>query len=291
MMAIEPYEFARTAWFRNDFGQSRFLDYLAMLARHREGILASTEFYKQAELEIGQPMTVIYQSQEIPVYVAGYLDFWPSIDPYSRPFIILNLEHFYDYTALEPYNVWYRLSDRGQISNLVESLKKNGVYVTGLRDAQSEVAAMRREPYRMGFFGLLSMGFIVSALVTALGFFAFNFFSIKGRLVQFGALRAMGLSSGQLIGIIGVEQLLVIGSGLGIGAGLGYGISRLFLPLFRFRITDLNPVPPFIILMERSDVTLIFLVVALLFLLVLAALAIVLARMRIDQAIKLGEEA
>jgi hypothetical protein len=42
--------------------------------------------------------------------------------------------------------------------------------------------------------------------------------------------------------------------------------------------------------MERSDVTLIVLVIALLFLLVLTALAVVLARMRIDQAIKLGEE-
>jgi putative ABC transport system permease protein len=290
VMAIEPYEFSRTAWFRNDFGEADFLEYLGLLARHREGVLVQTRVYEEAELELGQALTVVYKNQEIPVYVAGWIDFWPTLNPYNRPFVIMNLGHLQDYSALEPYNVWYRLGDLNDIENIVDSLAALGVYVTKLRDTATDLAEMRREPYRMGFYGLLSMGFIVSAIVTALGFFAFNFFSLRGRLVQFGALRAMGLTTGQLLGLIALEQMLTIGAGLGIGSVLGYFVSRLFIPLFRFRIADLNPVPPFAVSFERGDATLIVAIVVALFLVVLGVLSVALARMRVNQAIKLGEE-
>ncbi|MAG13603.1 MAG: hypothetical protein CMN78_03290 [Spirochaetales bacterium] len=291
MLAIEPHEFARTAWFRNDFGDAAFLEYLALLSRHREGVLIQSSVFENAELALGDTLTIQYRGQEVPAYVAGSIDYWPTLNPYQRPFIIMNLEHFQDYTALEQYEVWYRMEKDGKAEDLVSSLRSMGIYVTRLRNTRTELVEMRREPYRMGFFGLLSMGFLVSAIITALGFFIYNYFSIRGRLVQLGALRAMGLTSSQIIGLVGLEQLFTIGSGLAIGAGMGGFISKLFLPLFRFRARELNPVPPFIIVLEQADVSLIMVVTAALFLLVIAGLSVALSRLRVNQAIKLGEEA
>ena len=167
LMAIEPYEFARTAWYRDDFGTYNFVDYLRLMLEHREGVVVATPIFLQAELEIGDELIVTYQGQEVPVYVLGHISFWPGIDPDRRPFFIVNLEHFQDYTVLEPYEVWYDLTADAPIEPIINSLAAKSVYVTEYRDAREEIFEMKREPYRMGFFGMLGLGFIASAVVTA----------------------------------------------------------------------------------------------------------------------------
>ncbi len=96
-----------------------------------------------------------------------------------------------------------------------------GVYPTQVRDAEAMITALKHEPYRMGFFGVLSLSFVIAALITVLGFLVYTYFSIRGRLLQFGALRAMGLSRLQLTLLLVLEQLFTLGAGLAAGVFLG----------------------------------------------------------------------
>jgi putative ABC transport system permease protein len=143
-----------------------------------------------------------------------------------------------EYTRLEPYEVWYRLKDHDHVQEMVSDLPMLGVYPTAVKDAEAQISALEREPYRMGFFGILSLGFIVSSLITVLGFLVFTYFSIRGRVAQFGALRAMGLSGFQLTALLVLEQLFTLGVGLAAGTGLGALSSRLFIPFLRARATE-----------------------------------------------------
>lgn len=290
MMAIEPYEFAKTAWYRDDFGPGDFVDYLSLLARYREGIIVATPVFEQADLELGQALIVSYKGQEIPVFVAGHLDFWPGIDPYDRPFFIMNIDHFQDYTVLEPYEVWYNLTEEADIETIIDDLTADGIYVLNYRDSREEIFDMKREPYRMGFFGMLGLGFISAAIVTALGFFLHTFFSIRRRTVQFGALQSMGLRPLQVVSLLALELLCTVGVGITLGFGLGIGAASIFLPFLQFRTADLQAAPPFILVMNRGDIYTSLIVLGALFVIAIGALGVILSRLKIHQAIKLGEE-
>lgn len=290
LMAIVPAEFARTAWFRGDLAKAPFVDYLALLARHREGVLVNSSYLEEAGLSIGDSLQMTFHEQLIEGYVAGAVDYWPSLDPTERPFFVLNLEHVQDSTRLEPYEVWYRLADHDHVQEMVEGLALIGVYPVEVRDAEALITALKREPYRMGFFGILSLGYLVAALITVLGHLVHTYFSIRGRLVQFGALRAMGLSRPQLTLLLALEQAFTLATGLAIGTGLGAVCAKLYLPFLRDRAAELHDVPPFLLVAERSDALSAIAVLAVLFVAAVLTLSLVLARMKASRALKLGEE-
>jgi putative ABC transport system permease protein len=290
MMAISPDEFARTAWFREDFGKAPLTGYLGILARHPEGALVSTAFFENEKLSLGDRVTFSYKEQTIESFIAGTVSYWPSLDPLRQPFFILNLDWVQECTRLEPYDVWYRLDELGRVQELVDGLNRLGIWPTKVLDADAMITELRQEPYRMGFFGILSMGFIVSALVTALGFLVSTYFSIRGRLVQLGALRSMGFSGVQLLAHLGLEQLLTLGLGLGAGTGLGFLCSRLFLPFLRDRASEVQKFPPFLVVIDRADAVASLLVLSALFVAAVALLALGISRTRVNRAIRMGED-
>src|SRR5690606_31162274 len=161
------------------------------------------------------------------------VDYWPTLNPNVRPFFIVNLEHVQESIALEPYNVWLDVEGPGYLPEIVSGLRQQGVYVVSVRDVNSQVVQGRNEPHRMGFFGILSIGFIVSSLVTVLGFILYTFLAMRSRLLHFGALRAVGLSLSQLVTLLGLEQPFSPGLGLGAGTYLGIAATRIFLPFLR----------------------------------------------------------
>ena len=156
LMAVEPHEFAKVAWYRNDLFPVHFYEYLRLLAEHREGALVSIGFYRYHELEPGDVLTLDFNGQPIEVYVVGVVAYWPTLNPYTRQFVIANLGHIQDNSMLVPYDVWYKLDSRQQVQDIVTKLEAQGIYVTKVHDAEAQIIEMKREPYRMGFFGILS---------------------------------------------------------------------------------------------------------------------------------------
>ncbi len=290
MMGIVPAEFGKTAWFRDDLSPYHFYEHLNVLARHREGALVPQSFLTERRLSLGDYVTLTFKNQPIEVYIAGTVDYWPTLNPNVRPFFIVNLEHVQESIALEPYNVWLDVEGPGYLPEIVSGLRQQGVYVVSVRDVNSQVVQGRNEPHRMGFFGILSIGFIVSSLVTVLGFILYTFLAMRSRLLHFGVLRAVGLSLSQLVTLLGLEQLFSLGLGLGAGTVLGINATRLFLPFLRDGAVDTSSVPPFIIVTDPADLVRIFTVLGTMLVIAVIGLAAILVRMKLHQAIKLGED-
>ena len=289
LMAIIPSEFGKVAWWREDLSPYHFYDHLNLLTRHREGALISRNLAERASLSIGDVVTLTFKNQPIEVYIAGFVDYWPTLGYQQRPFFIANLDYVQEVIALEPYDVWLALEGPGYLTEIVERLRGEGIFVTSLKDANSLVVQGRNEPHRMGFYGILSIGFIVSSLVTVLGFILYTFLSMKSRLLQFGVLRAVGLSVSQLIALLGLEQILSLGLGLGAGTGLGIWATRIFLPFLSEG--GESAVIPFRIVTDPADVARIFTVLGAMLIVAIIGLSMILVRMKLNQAIKLGEEA
>ena len=116
-------------------------------------------------------------------------------------------------------------------------------------------------------------------------------FSFRQRLISLGILRAMGLSAGQLAALVAFELGALILSGLGLGTVLGVWISRLFIPYLQIGATTATLIPPYLVEIAWPAVYRITALFGLLFLAAVALLTFLLRRMRLFQAIKLGETA
>lgn len=291
MISVSPHEFGRVAWYRGDLFPAHFAQYLMLLNRHPEGAIVSRSMDARLRIEVGKGMQVVYRGSELELYIIAIVDYWPGVDPSDGPFFITNLDFIQQKTPLEPYESWYRVSDDLDPQTLVNRLAVRGVYVNAIHDARQELVTLRREPFRMGFYGILSLGFLVAAAVTIFGFLIHTFYSIRGRLVQFGALRANGLSLGQLVGVVGVEQLAILGTGFGAGFGLGRLSTLLFVPFLQDRAGAVDQAPPFVIVTRLADVAIIGAVIAGLFAVAVIGLSLFLVRNQLFAALKLGEEA
>lgn len=290
MMAIVPREFADVVWFRDDLTAGHFFTYLNYLTRFGEGALLSRQFMEDNHLNPGDWITLMMKNQPIDVYVVAAIDLWPTLYPEKGPMVVVNLSHVQQVTTLEPYAVWLKMERGAPLPEVVDGLREKGVWVTSTTDSRLQIIEGRREPHRMGFFGILSIGFLVSVGVTIMGFFLFTFLSLRARMLHFGVLRAIGLSIRQLTTMLALEQVFSLGLGLVVGTFLGQTVSKYFLPFLEQNAEFKESIPQFLIVVEQADLIKIYTVLLSMLLAGVLGLAVVLFRMRLADAVKLGEE-
>jgi putative ABC transport system permease protein len=97
------------------------------------------------------------------------------------------------------------------------------------------------------------------------------------------------MSTRQLAGLLICEQALVIGIGCAIGTGLGLLVSWLFAPFLQVRTGKFPDTPPFLPQIAWGQIALIYGVAGALLLCTVGVTLALLRRMRLFEAIKLGE--
>jgi putative ABC transport system permease protein len=138
-------------------------------------------------------------------------------------------------------------------------------------------------------FGFLSIGFSAAAILTVTGFMMYALFSYQRRFIELGVLRAGGLSPFQMASYLAYELLFLILFGASAGSALGIWISRQFIPYLQIGSKITERIPPFEVILAWDAMQQIFILFGLLFIITLVLLTIFLRRMKIFQAIKLGE--
>ncbi len=289
-MAIDPWDFGKAAWTRDDLNEHHMNAYLNLLTRHHEGVLVSRELVDRYGVRLGDWVSVSLGNQEIDFYVVGVVDYWPALYPDEQPFGIANLNYLQEEYIIQPYDVWLKVNESARLSEIVETLRGYGIWVVGIDDVRGMLIEGRRDPQRMGLFGMLSIGFLVAVAITLMGFCFYTFLSLRQRFLQFGILRAIGLSIGQLVAMLFIEQVLSVGAAVAIGTVLGGWASRLFLPFTKISADLSGSVPEFMIVISSSDLGKIYLTLGGMLFFGLVGLVIILSRMRLHQAVKLGEE-
>ena len=102
-------------------------------------------------------------------------------------------------------------------------------------------------------------------------------------------LRAVGLSASQMAAYLAGEQALVILVAGGLGTALGIAASYLFIPYFQVGGEKTSLVPPFVVRIAWGELWTIYALFALMFVVAVAVLIGLLVRMRIFEAVKMGE--
>ena len=133
------------------------------------------------------------------------------------------------------------------------------------------------------------MLFRSAAVLTVLGFLVYAVVSFRQRFIELGTLRALGLSVWQMGAFLAGEQAILILTGLGLGTGLGIWTSRLFIPFLQIGSEKTAQIPPFVVQIAWDQLWLIYALFGAMFVLAVSVLVLLLVRMRIFEAVKLGE--
>ena len=292
-IGVDRVDFGDTAFWRRDFANPSLGGLMNDLARTSEGILVSRDLLGRG-LKLGDNLRATsYDSSEYTTFdykVVGVFDYFPTWYPGEMPLIVGNLDFYFESVGGEsPYDVWLRLSDGADPGKVVEGVTDIYGVVMDSKISSEDLYAAQSRPERQGFFGLLSVGFIALALLTVLGFLLYAFFSFRRRFIELGMLRAIGLSRIQMISLLGSELAFLFAVGLAAGTALGIWVSEFFIPQLQVGNGMAARTPPFLVQIDWSSVFQIYILFGLLFVIAMFILTFLLMRMKIFEAIKLGE--
>jgi putative ABC transport system permease protein len=293
-MGIDRAEFPQVAFWRQDFATDSLGLLMNNMAYYPEGVLVSRDLLHSKSLRVGDPLIInAYEVGErlmLPLRIVGVIDYFPSWYPVEGPLVVGNLDYFFDQIGSElPYDVWIKGASGADYEQVIAGVE--GLYRSVLRTRVAPViiTAEQLRPERQGFFGLLSIGFSTLAVMTVIGFLLYSLFSFRQRFIELGMLRAIGLSSWQMLTLLASELAFLFLTGLAVGTGLGTWISILFIPHLQVGSDLASRIPPFMVEINWLAVYQIYVLFGLLFLVAMIILGVMLMRMKIFQAIKLGE--
>jgi putative ABC transport system permease protein len=296
-IGIDRIDFPKSTYWRRDFAPANLGALMNALAVTPDGILLPGKFMRENAIRVGDPIQVRITSYaagaDMTMTVVGEFDYFPTWYPTERdavPLIVGNLEHFFEQAGGQlPYNVWIQTVPDADFERIKEELRGLDIMVLDWRSARQRIAAEQRLPERQGLFGVLSVGFLAAALLTVLGFFLYALFSFRRRYIELGTLRAIGLSAGQMTTFLAWELAFVIFLGLAVGTVIGAIVSNLYIPFLQVGADPRAVTPPFLVEIAWPAIVRIYLLFVMLFVAALGVLAALLMRMKIFQAIKLGE--
>jgi putative ABC transport system permease protein len=280
------------AWWRKDFAPHSLGALMNALSIHESAVVATPEFMQKYQVGIGDTITLVFNNtNSVDFKIVEQAYFFPTLYPDKSPFFVANLDYLQDQLGLQPYDVWLKVDPDARSKDIVDRIEKNDVKVIRIKDSRTAINFGRTDPQRTGLFGVLSIGFMVAAVLTVLGFFLYSFLSFQRRLLQMGILRAIGLSSPQLFVLLMFEQFFLILLGVGAGTAFGLWTSNLFIPFLQVSADANGQVPRFVVETAWSDITRIYVVLGLMLGLGLLVMVGLLRRMKVYQAVKLGEQA
>ena len=290
VLGIDRAEFSRAGWWRDDFSQESLGALTNRLALDSMGVLVSRGFIEATGLRVGDNLSVFVEgiSRPINFTIAGVLSYFPTLYPEDGHFFVGNLEHIYRTIGNRPYDIWMRLDSRADPAAILETLRARGFIITAATDSRWETAVWRTDPQRTALFGILSLGFVVATVISGLAFLLHSLFALRQRILQFGLLRAIGLSTAQITSVVVFEKLfLVLLAAVG-GSLIGALTSALFVPLLQIGASVHGSTPPFVVSPAWGQAVKIYLAFAVMVIVTLAIVIGQLRQLRIYEAIKLG---
>jgi putative ABC transport system permease protein len=222
--------------------------------------------------------------------IAGVIDLFPTTYPDEGTTVVGNLEYIYEQMGgVYPYDVLLRITPGSNTQRIVSDLQELGLRVLSVRDSQKIIEEERQRPERQGILGLLSVGAMAASFLTVLGLLFYAFISFRRRFIELGILRAIGLSVPGMILALGLEQLVLILAGVAAGTGFGVWASTLFIPFLQVREGAHAQIPPFVVQIAWGDMVKVYAIFGAMLLFTLVGLVWLLSKMRIAEAVKLGE--
>ena len=302
LMAINTKAFGQTIWMKEGLNPYPINAYLNAISQNSRGVLVSRNAQTDFGMKLGDVISYKMSSGEsIRGTICGFVDYFPSYAPvtYAKGtdglyretpnyLVVANLSQVQAECGVTPYEVWIKTN--GSTDFIYDFAEENGLTFTRFRDASAELVEMKNDPVLQGTNGILTVGFIVVLLLCAVGFLIYWVLSIQSRTLQFGIFRAMGLSMREILTMLLNEHLFISGLSIVTGAAVGKLTAKLYMPLIQLAYAASDNALPLQVVSRSGDMARIAIVVGVMLAVCLTVLGVLISRMKIAQALKLGED-
>lgn len=303
VIGVVPYEYPNTGWFREDLLDYHINEYMNILTQAPNAVFLSEDLQEEYKIQMGDEITMFWDESAISGIVYGYIPVFPTYEPYvyelndddekelvKKSFVLMNYNYIEKKMPLQDYDIFIEKSLGATDQMVQDELIELGLEAEQVDYTTQQLIGKKNDPILQGINGVLTMCFVVTMVITVIGYLIFWLISMKGRALKFGIFRAMGMTMNQVNGIILTEQILMTGSAIGFGFGLGVLASRLFVPLLQYVGLTGSNVPPFIVVLNQADYIRTLSIAGVMLAFGLAVLFISVRRLKMNQVIKLGED-
>jgi len=302
LMGIHTKEFGETAWFKDSLSDIHWYHYLNAMSKNSNAILVSRSFQETYKCKIGDSISYRNNAGDsLRGTIYGFVDYFPGFEPVTykkgsdglytesvNHLIVAHLSLVQSSWGVLPYQIWIKHQDSSDY--LYDFLEEQKITLASFQDAQVQLIEKKNDPVLQGTNGILTVGFIVVLVLCSVGFLIYWILSIKSRSLQFGIFRAMGMSMREVIVMLLNEQLYISGLSIAVGALVGHLTAKLYMPLIQIAYSSSDNVLPLELISRSTDSIRLFSVIGVVMLVCMVILGGLISRMKIAQALKLGED-
>ena len=221
-------------------------------------VVASPSFLEMTGKQAGDSLIVTVEKRFIPVVVRDTVDYFPTMNPRNRGGFLLAdmgllMQHI---NLLSPIskispNEAFLATPPESGETVLAALKGQRIAQGQIHDRESELKLVRQDPLlTAGWRGIVLVSLVIVVLIASLGYITHMFYMSRSSRGHVGSLTAMGLSKGQLFGILFLEHLLLLALGLGLGTWAGIYMSDLTISAISHTEVGTPVIPPFLLVVE-----------------------------------------
>ncbi|MET7460471.1 ABC transporter permease [Nonomuraea sp. NPDC005501] len=197
-------------------------------------VVLTTGLAESLELRAGQRGRVTLDRDVVEVEVAGIVERMPTTAGDQQAVLA-------DWAALQsralaagqqprPATEWWLAVRDGDTAPACAALDRRPEWDVTAVDRRELTTALRDDPLAGGLQGALILGFVAALVFAVLGFLVNATVAVRERAAEFAVLRALGVGSRQVLGLLAVEQAFVVGLSLVAGTALAAVMNVLVVP-------------------------------------------------------------
>ena len=229
-------------------------------------VVASSSFLAHTGAQVGNPLILEVRGRLIPIRVKDTVDYFPTLNPDRGGFLIVDLDHVLGYlNMLSPSFVFgpnelfiAEASDaNGEVRDfIVQEFGSSGL----VKDRDSLLASLRLDPLvTAGWRAMVVLSVGVIVFTAGLGYIVYLLSFADRSRREMGFLQSLGLSRGQLTGLLTLEHLVMITVGLGLGTLAGFLMSSIMVSSVAITERGDPVIPPFILTTNWVVMTIVYL--------------------------------
>ena len=293
LLGVDRVDLADVAYSRADFGGDSLGDLMNRLGGTLEGVLVPTELVETLQLREGDDLAlelfVGRDTESVDLKVVGSFEHFATMYPRDALVLLCNRSYLQrEAGGALPYDVWMRLDPTTAGADVLGQVMRLGVTPLLSGDLRAMLSRDRMRLERVGVFGMLSVCFLASALLSGLGLLIHNAALMASRSLRFAMWRAMGMRRGEIVAVVSIEYIVALVYGLFAGICIGVVAARLYVPFVPITDMPAHPVPPFIPLVDWRDAIALAMTMGVILLLLEGAIIWRAMRVRIFEALRMG---
>ncbi|TFH07660.1 MAG: hypothetical protein E4H07_08805 [Nitrosomonadales bacterium] len=292
LIGIERLSFPAVAYFRFDYSSVPMGELMNRLALKPHGALVPEAIARQYGLKIGDPLSVVFSYEEgsvtLDYEIVGIFDYFPTI-MWNELAMVVNIDTIFEGVGqVLPHSIWIRTSPSADVTAIMTMIGNRGV-VTGRPRVLGDLKALEenRREY-IGALGMMSVSFLASLLVAAVGALVHLFAGLVLHKGGYALLRGIGFHLREIMASVLLEYAIIINAGIGWGASVGLAASQLYGRYILLIAPSASTIPPFIAYSDVNTTWWIMIAMAITTLAIVTLVSIYLRRQRIFEVLRMG---